>query len=700
MKSWDLLCVTIMTNKTQAFAGISMEPSSSYRPDIDGLRAIAVLAVLFHHLEVSGFSGGFVGVDVFFVISGFLITRIIVTEVSAGTFKFSRFYARRLRRLLPALLFTLLMTMVFGFLLLSPEHLIALAKSGLFSLAWISNFLFYDEVGYFDIESRFKPLLHTWSLSVEEQYYLIWPALLVALLGRRRQWLALTGMLTLLVGGFAVSAVWLALDPAGAFFLLPARIFEFAVGGLLVWITPKYRPSPAAREITTVLGLAMIAAPVILYTPLTPFPGIAALVPCIGAALLIYGGEARFAGQVLSNPVSVGVGKISYSLYLIHWPLIVYFEYWKFGEIEPLDKSALFVVAIAMAWLMFKLVETPFRRPVGWTWIPHHWHPRAAIMSMVCIAALSVTLGLWNGMLWRIDIVQNIDPRPVETLRENCMPLAIPVEIVACVVGDVSVEPQFAIVGDSHAQSLALGFDEIGKASHQSAILLTQGGAVPFIGARTNDARGFLIDDFDETFAYLRDHGPETIIINARFAMYWWTDRGKITPANRLKYVGLLDGTFPDSVAESQANFVSTLRHTIETLNEFGKRAILVGAFPHLGVDVLSCLSRPTYLISLDTIAKQCQGFTREQALGRTNGVNAVLADATRGTRVAFIDPTDWFCPESMSACRRVFGDQLLYRDDNHLSNSGAVAFFNAYPEVLAATSSTVAESPSASLQP
>lgn len=386
-----------------------MEPTSTYRPDIDGLRAIAVLAVLLHHLEVPGFAGGFVGVDVFFVISGFLITRIIVTEVGAGTFKFSRFYVRRLRRLLPALLFTLLVTMVFGFLLLTPEHLIALARSGLFSLAWISNFLFYDEVGYFDIESRFKPLLHTWSLSIEEQYYLIWPALLVVLLGRRRKWLPLAGMLTLLVGGFAVSSVWLALDPAGAFFLLPARIFEFAIGGLLVWIAPKYRPSPAAREVTTALGLAMIAAAVVLYSPLTPFPGIAALAPCMGAAFVIYGGEARFAGQILRNPASVGIGKISYSLYLIHWPLIIYFEYWKFGAIEPLDQFMLFTLAIAMAWLMFQFIETPFRRPEGWTWIPRHLHPRAAITSMVCVATLSVTLGLWNGMLWRIDIVQDID---------------------------------------------------------------------------------------------------------------------------------------------------------------------------------------------------------------------------------------------------------------------------------------------------
>jgi peptidoglycan/LPS O-acetylase OafA/YrhL len=278
-----------------------------YRADIDGLRAIAVLPVVLFHAGFELFGGGFVGVDVFFVISGFLITGLIRNECARGTFSFRVFYLRRARRLLPALLATLMLSLAAGYWMLPPSDMRALGQSAFAALLSLSNMLFWLQSGYFDNASHLKPLLHTWSLSVEEQFYLVWPLALV--LGLRlgsRAWLP--GLIAAgVIGSLLGCEIALSVDPSAAFFFLPFRAFELGLGALLAFLPPLVSHRNAWREACTATGLGMIFLAVFLYSESTRFPGFSALLPCVGAALVLVGGEAQYVGALLRNRIARGV---------------------------------------------------------------------------------------------------------------------------------------------------------------------------------------------------------------------------------------------------------------------------------------------------------------------------------------------------------------------------------------------------------
>jgi len=300
-----------------------------YRPEIDGLRAIAVVAVVLFHFEFTAFSGGFVGVDVFFVISGFLITRWIVAEAEHGRFSLTNFYMRRMRRLFPAMFVTLGISFAVGIVLLEPSHMEAFAQSLVYSILSISNFLFWSQAGYFDLEAQFKPLLHFWSLSVEEQFYLAWPVIAILFIRSRYPWALPVFLVAIIPLSIYGTERWLRHDPDGAFFLMPFRAFELAIGGLMVWILRWQPNDKRVCEAEVIIGLAMILFSIAIFSSETPFPGLSALIPCVGAALIIHAGENAKTARILNNRIAVTIGLISYSLYLVHWPLFVFYSYWR-----------------------------------------------------------------------------------------------------------------------------------------------------------------------------------------------------------------------------------------------------------------------------------------------------------------------------------------------------------------------------------
>lgn len=405
-----------------------------YRGDIDGLRGFAVFSVLLFHVGFETFRGGFVGVDLFFVISGFLITRLIHDEVLAtNSFSFSNFYAKRARRLFPGLFFTLCLSFVFAFLLFAPQHLMRFGGALVHAVTSIANFYFWNESGYFNTDAQFKPLLHTWSLSVEEQFYMVWPLLIVFLLRKGPRFtpqivIVLVGLFSFFLnfvfadGQSAVLtrlapevAGWFSEGQSTIFYLAPFRVFEFTIGAIIVWVIRFQPRNRLLLEPLVLTGLALIAYPVFTYTDKMLFPSYNALLPCIGAALIIYGGTAQYSGRLLNNPIAVGMGLISYSLYLIHWPLIVFYKYWKIDALIPAEQFGICAFSFIGAVLMYRFVEKPFRRNAPST---KDCSPIAFmfVCSMLSLVLLVPSSSTWasNGWTWRFpkELIEQISYKP------------------------------------------------------------------------------------------------------------------------------------------------------------------------------------------------------------------------------------------------------------------------------------------------
>lgn len=333
----------------------------TYRPDIDGLRAVAVLSVVFFHTQL-GLPGGFVGVDVFFVISGFLITGLILSDLDKGRFSLVGFWERRIRRIMPPLVLVSVVTLAAGWLLLLGDDYKELGQSLVAQVMLLANVFFWREFGYFDQGADLKPLLHTWSLAVEEQFYVLFPVVLVALKASSRR-LMQKVVLFALLASFALGVYWSHVMPEAGFYLLPTRAWQLLMGGLLAMRSDIFSSArPWLAELLGISGLGMIFAALVFYDGATCYPGLAALLPTLGAALVIGCGARTMVGRGLALPWLAGVGLISYSLYLWHWPLLVFSRYWDSVPLTLLQRLLLVAASGVLAVLSWKWVEQPFRR--------------------------------------------------------------------------------------------------------------------------------------------------------------------------------------------------------------------------------------------------------------------------------------------------------------------------------------------------
>lgn len=451
-----------MTQGDQVTAEAGKDGKTAYRPDIDGLRAVAVTAVVLFHVAQSYLPGGFVGVDIFFVISGYLISAHIIGDAKAGRFSPFSFYSRRIRRILPAV--TVLMAVVTALSIwrFFPFELIGYGKSLLATLASGSNIWFWSSVGYFGPAAESLPLLHTWSLGVEEQFYLVFPLLVLGVMrwAPRRLPLVVAGVL---VVSLILSVVALKTFPVGGFYLLPTRAWELLIGTILaLGVVPDIKTA-IWRNVIGFAGLTLIGLSILLYSPTTPFPGIAALAPCLGAALVIHSGrrEKTLVSWALSLPPLVFVGLISYSLYLWHWPIMVFQRTDALllaTDSKMVERAAVLVASFVAATLSWWLVERPTRNRAL---IPDRALFIGVGASMAILAVLGVGLIVGAGLPGRFtpevthmaawmnhdasDSAQPCffqDARPFSTLdRGVCLP-------------DKPDRPTYLIVGDSHAAAL------------------------------------------------------------------------------------------------------------------------------------------------------------------------------------------------------------------------------------------------------
>jgi peptidoglycan/LPS O-acetylase OafA/YrhL len=362
----------------------------SYRSDIDGLRAVSVISVVVYHLFPDTLSGGFIGVDVFFVISGFLITQIIWHQIASGQFSFSDFYRRRIRRLFPALALVLATTFLCGALLFNWSELAHLGKHTLASTLFFSNFALWLEGGYFDIAAERKPLLHIWSLSIEEQFYLLWPFLLIVTHRMGVRFFTMAAVFGSV--SFALSVYLSFAMPIAGFYNPVGRFWELLLGavlGVFMVDNSDWSPTPSVSALMSFAGILCIAFSSIIFDRETLFPGVAALAPCFGAALILVANSDNVVSRrTLSNPFMVGIGLISYPLYLWHWPLLSGTYILLHGQISSGIRAIIGVASFILAGLTYVFVERTLR-----------FGPRGGVKTFLLLGCM-VVVGIVGGTAW------------------------------------------------------------------------------------------------------------------------------------------------------------------------------------------------------------------------------------------------------------------------------------------------------------
>jgi len=515
-----------------------------YRREIDGLRALAVVPVILFHAGFQLFGGGFVGVDIFFVISGYLITSIILAEKDAGTFTLAGFYERRARRILPALFVVMLACLPFAWFWLLPREMKDFSESLFAVTLFLSNHLFLSESGYFETAAEAKPLLHTWSLAVEEQYYLLFPLFLM-LTWRFGKHLTAGLLIIMAIGSLALANSLVESKPDAAFFMLPTRAWELLIGALIAFrLFETANVGTLAKQIGSATGLALIVYAILFFNEDTPFPGLHALVPTMGAALIIlFATDRTIVGQTLSSRLFVGIGLISYSTYLWHQPLLAFARHISPAEPSRLMMAILATSALVLAYFTWKYVETPFRNRARFSRGQIFWY---ALAGSLFFAAIGIVGYLTKGLESRLTKAQ------LELIALEKYDYGDIYRAGSCFIDINRKQDQFSdacrskqlsnvtlVWGDSHAAALSYGLRQ-----HAEVSQYTSSGCPPVVSGmgdwrpkckQLNDivqeeikhsrpARVFLhanwimYDKADpitriwETIRFIREHSPNTLI--------------------------------------------------------------------------------------------------------------------------------------------------------------------------------------------
>ena len=414
------------------------------RLDIQGLRGVAVIAVILYHFGISPISGGFVGVDIFFVISGYLMTGIILTQVEEGHWAYGRFFLRRIRRLFPALFVTAAAVFLVGVMIFAAFDLERLAAVSILAPLGLSNIFFWAEAGYFDSEAIRKPLLHTWSLAVEIQFYLVWP--FVILLGARMGRLGLTLLITAVGIVSCLAGLWtMRADPTTAFFMMPLRGYEFCIGGLAYLGQSMVPRNPILRQGLYAASLVTLGAVFLIYSKLTTFPGLATLPVIFATAVLLWIGTGTSLSKIVSNRVLCVLGDVSYSAYLVHWPVVVFAAYLMRDPATPIQTAGLLLIVVLATAVLFYGVEQPLRRGNNLIW--SGW--RASVV--VVIVSMALPLHAWAKGGWPArgpEALYSLNTLDMWAMEKALWPYFIKLEQQQ----DYSTDkPNVLIIGDSQA---------------------------------------------------------------------------------------------------------------------------------------------------------------------------------------------------------------------------------------------------------
>ncbi|HUO94200.1 MAG TPA: acyltransferase family protein [Rhizomicrobium sp.] len=645
---------------------LSSSQRPRYRPDVDGLRALAILPVLFFHYRVPPFSGGFVGVDIFFVISGYLITQLIAAE--GEQFSIAHFYERRIRRIFPALFAMLAVTTIAAVLILFPADLVRYANSLLATAGFAANFEFWRETGYFDVLAADKPLLHLWSIAVEEQFYLFFPAILLMFAQRR---IAATALIFAASLGFALWGT--AHAPSATFYLLPGRAWELMLGALLALGAFPPIAQRRTREALALAGAGLIAFATFFYTRDTPFPGAAALAPCLGAALLIYAAQPgpTAASAVLSLSPLVFIGRISYSLYLWHWPLYVFTRYLRYRDPAPAVVACLIAASFALAIASYYFVEQPFRR--GQLRFRRPQLFTGGLATMVTVAAVSLVLLEGDGLPQRLRpdlrsiLAEQDDHEPRIDTCLGISPQAVR-DGKMCQIGVIGGKPSFILWGDSHADAVLPAISDVAKREGRTGLFAGGRSCPPLLDVTTPrpECRAFNAN----VLAQASRPEIREVILEARWAKY---AEGSTYGDEPEGHIVLSDNGGTDNTS-NHAVFARGLARTVKALS--GKKIVIVASVPEIGWPVPAVLARE----KLADKARR-EPPSEDAYFERQKFVLSTFAQLQRKDGVTLVYPHAVLCRSG--TCAVSLNGIPLYRDEHHLSVYGALQLMPLFSKAM-----------------
>ena len=655
-----------------------------YRAEIDGLRALAVTSVILFHAGIPGFTGGFIGVDVFFVISGFLITQIISKELTNGTFSIWDFYERRARRILPALFFVMVCCIPFAWLWMTPDQLINFSQSLAMVSAFSSNYLFYFEEGYFSQAAELKPLLHTWSLGVEEQFYVFFPFLMTLL------WKYFQARIAAWLGGIALASlaiceITVRLDPALAFYSIHTRAWELMAGAIAA--VYLYGNPLKQNSLYAGCGLLLVLSSIFVFDESHLFPSAMGLAPIAGVVLiLMFGGKEGIAGKILCTGPVVALGLISYSAYLWHQPLMSFARISSLEEPSLLMMGSLAASSFALATLSYKFIEKPFRSQKLRSVFDRKFIFTFAILGTITIASIGVLGHLKAGFPSRVptiakDAIENsmLDYRGCHYGKP---PQSIPQ--AACFAGKSIQEPDVLFLGDSHSAPLAevvsshlakRGIDSY-RASYNSCppiLGLTVHGDATAQGCAT-----FLSDVFD----FADENRGLTLVLTARFPLYLdgygFDNKEGGVEFRPPTYADI--STRQNSELDDMERRDRFLAHVAAELKRLSKafNIILVYPIPEAGWNVRD---RVVYLTMrgepFDGITTSYDVYRK-----RTQKIAALFDELVDSSpNIVAVRPDLRLC--NNNRCLNTLQNQILYRDDDHLSKHGALMLTELFEQAL-----------------
>lgn len=644
-----------------------------YRSDIDGLRAIAVLSVLGFHAFPGWIKGGFIGVDIFFVISGYLISMIVFSNLEHHSFSIVDFYNRRIRRIFPALLSVMLASLLFGWFFLLADEYALLGKHLALGAAFVSNISLWIESGYFDTGAETKPMLHLWSLAIEEQFYIFWPLMLEFLWKRKGSFLVITAVIAVL--SFAINLYLINRDATAAFYWPISRFWELMIGGVLAYAAlHKRKIIHKHPNSQSVVGFAMVGIGLVFINNEREFPGWWALFPTAGTFLIISAGpQAWLNKHLLSNRTMVSLGLVSYPLYLWHWPLLSFATILQGGSPSRLVRAAILLLSLLLAYGTYRLIEIPIRKRASSA-------SAILIVVMLIVAAFSVAVMNEHGVANRsVFGVARIPPQSVtkhiargmsensSTCDQNGSELKEFLKKLCIVKVNPDKEIQIVIWGDSHAAGWAAVFSKIAKESGYGVTIFGNPGCPPLVGVRqspdlTNKSGCEKLGYNDEVFNEILRLQPTVIVLAARWDLYFhgFTRDGRIEKTSHFLTTSAIEGA---TAISTRSAIESQLPLTISRIRENG--------------------IYPLVIMNPPVLAGNINNLRKEVAVSRSqhHEYQSFIYEVLHRYSIDYFDPSEKLCPDQ---CFLYDADgNALYTDDNHLSIQGSLFYYSELKEFL-----------------